>query len=219
MEKTKLIIVGAGGFGREVAAMIRYSGLNEQFELQGFVDDGLTTDTLVNHLPVMGKISRLIEAVEQTAVVLAIGSPAVRKSIAQKLERNPKLKFPNILHPSVSLQNPDTIKMGKGNVIGIGSIFTTDIILGDFNLVNLSCTIGHDVKIGNFCSLMPSVNVSGGHVLKDEVYVGTGATLINATTLNEGCMIGAGALVRTNVPARKTFVGVPAIEAHPVKNH
>ncbi|HAD97317.1 MAG TPA: hypothetical protein DCG19_07910 [Cryomorphaceae bacterium] len=210
MVKTNLIIVGAGGFGREVAAMLKHPVFQDEYAIEGFVDDGKDGGEKINDLLVLGDVDWLLTRKKTAAVVLAIGDPSVKKSIYTKLTVNPVLHFPNIVHPGASLHDRDNIRFGKGNIIGEGNIFTTNIAAGDFNLVNLSCTVGHDVQMGSFCSIMPGVNISGGTILKDEVYIGTGARLINAITLHSKCVIGAGALVRTDVPTGKTFVGVPA---------
>lgn len=207
---SKLIIFGAGGFGRELAAMLQYSALAEEYELVGFADDGLEPGSLINGLKVLGNTKYLLHRTDKTAVVMGIGRSRPRKQLVEKLMANTNLIWPNIIHPSARLHDKNNIQMGHGNVICDGNILTTNIKLGDFNVINLSCTLGHDTILGSYCSLMPSVNVSGGTVLEDEVYVGTGAKLIKATTLGQGCTVGAGAVVNRDVNPGITVKGVPA---------
>lgn len=210
--KKDIVIVGAGGFGREVAAMIS-SSLNEEFNLKGFIDDGVQASQ-VNNLPVLGGINWLLSQEENISCVVAIGKPAIREQVMKNLMACDNLEFPNIIHPNAHLHQPEFISMGKGNIICEGAIITTNVSIGNFNIINLSCTIGHDCSIGNFCSIMPGVNISGGAQLNDSVYVGTGAKLIKATKLENNCIIGAGSVVNTDVPKDKTFVGIPAREIH-----
>lgn len=87
---------------------------------------------------------------------------------------------------------------------------TVNVNLGDFVIVNLNSTIGHDVRISNFCSLMPSVNISGNVHLGERVFIGTGATILQGVSIGDDVVIGAGALVLENVPSHSKVVGVPA---------
>lgn len=210
MAKTEIVVFGAGGFGREVAAMLRYSALNEEYEILGFVDDGLEAGTAVNGMVVLGNTEYLLRVSNPMAVVMGIGEPAVRRKVIDKLNVNKNLHWPNIVHPMARLHDPANIRMGEGNIVCDGNIITTNVMLGDFNIINLSCTLGHDAVLGSYCSLMPTVNVSGGAILEDEVYVGTGAKLIKATTLGKGCVVGAGAVVNRDVNSGVTVKGVPA---------
>ena len=210
MAKTKIVVFGAGGFGREVAAMLQYSALAEEFELLGFVDDGLSAGTQVNRLPVLGDTEYLMRTEEHLAVAMGIGEPAIRRKILEKLLPNKMLTWPNLIHPLARLHDRANISMGRGNIICDGNILTTNVNLGDFNIINLCCTLGHDALLGDYCSLMPTVNVSGGAILEDEVYVGTGAKLIMATTLGKGSVVGAGAVVNKDVSPGVTVKGVPA---------
>jgi sugar O-acyltransferase (sialic acid O-acetyltransferase NeuD family) len=206
----ELVIVGAGGLGREIAAVLK-SDLTHDFDLVGFVDDHLSTGEMVNGVKVVGDLEWLARQKKHN-VVIGVGIPAVRRKMFNRLSKSGQLHFPNIIHSNARLHEREHIDIGIGNIISDACILTTNIKIGDFNLINLNCTIGHDVQIGSFCSIMPGVNISGGARLLNEVYIGTGAKLIKATTLGNQSTIGAGAVVNTNVPERKTFVGIPALE-------
>ena len=71
------------------------------------------------------------------------------KKIQTKISVNKHLKYPNLIHPNV-VGDWERIKIGIGNVICASNTLTTNIVFGDFNIVNLDCTIGHDVVIGNY---------------------------------------------------------------------
>jgi UDP-3-O-[3-hydroxymyristoyl] glucosamine N-acyltransferase len=92
---------------------------------------------------------------------------------------------------------------------------TTNIRLGHHVQINLDCTIGHDVVMGDFTTLAPGVHVSGWVHFGKRVYVGTGAVLINGTedrplTVGDDAVIGVGAVVTKSVPTGETWGGVPA---------
>ncbi len=209
MERINIVIYGAGGFGREVAAMLRYSSLAEEYKLMGFIDDSLAPGYDVNGLSVLGSSEYLLSTAETCHVCIAIANTKNRKQLVNRLATNKKLIWPNIIHPHAQLHDKNNIEIGQGNIICDQSILTTNIELGDFNLINLGCTIGHDSVIGNYCSMMPAVNLSGGSILKDGVYIGSGANIIKSATLGEYAIIGSGAMVNKNIPPHTTAVGIP----------
>jgi len=203
-----VVIVGAGGFGREVLSLIKAMNVFEnRFNVLGFIDDALEKGVLVHDLPVLGNVED-VASLQVKNVVVAVGNPLVRKSIVEKL--GSQISFPILIHPSVIFQDLARTKIGDGAIICAGNIFTTDITLGNHCIINLSCTIGHDAELGDFSSIMPGVNISGGAKLKSCVYVGTGAKLIKASQIGEKATIGAGAVVDTDVLKGETVVGVPA---------
>jgi len=204
----KTAIIGAGGFGREVLALMQsVNSVKQAFNIVGFIDDGIDLGTKIGAISVIGKVEDLAK-LDVEAVVLAIGNSKVRERVAEKLPRN--IQTPNVIHPSVILENATSIKLGKGCVICAGNILTTDITIGNFCVFNLSSTIGHDAEIADFVSIMPGVNVSGGAKIERGVYIGTGAKLIKSSIIGSYSTIGAGAVVDCDVETRTTVVGVPA---------
>ncbi len=106
-----------------------------------------------------------------------MGNPIIRKKIYEKIKTKlNKAFFLNIIHPSVVFDTRNNkIKMGIGNILCAGSILTTDIIIKDFALINLNCTIGHDVEIASFTTFSPGVHISGNVKVGENVFLGTGA--------------------------------------------
>jgi sugar O-acyltransferase (sialic acid O-acetyltransferase NeuD family) len=173
------IVVGAGGLGREIAAM-QNSYFSDQYDLMGFVDDAKQAHDRVNGMYILGGVDWLLKQ-ENLRVVIGIGNPQIKRKIIEYLSLNSELNYPNLIHPHAHLHASGFIQIGKGNLITDGCILTTNISLGNFNLINLNTTIGNDTVIGNYSSIMPGVNISNGAQLKDRVYTGTGATLIKST--------------------------------------
>jgi sugar O-acyltransferase (sialic acid O-acetyltransferase NeuD family) len=203
-----LLIIGAGGFGREVLSMLNSMSSGMQIGApSGFIDDGIPKGTILNSLPVLGGLEVLNEYSE-AALVIAVGNGRTREHILSKIDLR-KFTFPNVIHPSALFQAPQRIKMGHGNIICAGNIFTVDIEMGDFCVINLGCTIGHDAVLEDFTSLMPGVHISGGAKIRKGAYIGTGANLIKATEIGSGSIIGAGSMVDRDIPNQVTAVGVP----------
>ncbi|MBZ0327468.1 MAG: acetyltransferase [Altibacter sp.] len=205
----ELIIIGAGGFGREVKCLIDLINKRKataEFSIVGFVDDGIAAGTMIHGLPVLGPIDFINSTQKVVNLVLAIANPKIKKQIYQRFNQH---NFPTIIHPSVSLENYNVV-IGQGCIICEGSVLSCDIEIGDFCVINWTCTIGHDVKINSFSSFMPAVNISGEVTVGEGVYVGAGATIINQLSIGEGSIIGAGAVVSKSIPAHCTAVGIPA---------
>ena len=204
----KIGIIGAGGFGREVLAMINhFNGKTKEYEVIGFIDDSFQKGTLINGLPIIGKVAE-IEALNIEGVVVAIANPAVRKLIVEKLPEG--ILRPNIIHPTAIILDPSNVSIGIGNIIGGEIIITTNVEIGSYCFINWHSTVGHDSVIGNYSSIMPSVNITGGAKLGEGVFIGTGAKLIKATVLGAYSTVGAGAVVDCDVEPSQTVVGVPA---------
>lgn len=206
--KKRLAIYGAGGLGKEVLSLVRAL---PEWEVIGYYDDGLATGTLVREgLKVLGGLSELTAAVQPLQIVLAIGSPQTKEHLSNSLKAHRHIQFPTLVHPSVILQDPKCISFGPGCIVGAGSILTTDIQVAEHVLINLSCTIGHDVRIGKFSSVMPGVNLAGEVTIGQGVLIGAGANIINRLEVGDNSRVGAGAVVIRSVPSQVTAVGVPA---------
>ena len=207
-----IIIVGAGGFGREVQWLIERINKDKtekKWNLIGYVDDGMQIGTDVNGVPVLGGIDYLQKLKEPVNAVCAIGNAEIRKKVIQKLTENERIDFPNLIDPFVQLS--EKIKMGRGNIICAGTILTVDIVLQDFVILNLDCTVGHDVQLDSYVTVYPSVNISGNVIVGGACELGTGAQIIQGRVLKEKTIVGAGAVVINDLPGYCTAVGVPAV--------
>ena len=205
-----IAIYGAGGFGREVLTLVRdINRAEERYNIVGFFDDGVPKGTEVNGLPLLGAMEDLNAWPTEIAVAVAVGTPAVKKQIVERIT-NALVTFPTLIHPSVMIGDSERVRIGQGSVLCAANILTTDIRVGRFVILNLACTVGHDVVIGDFAAFMPSCNISGEVTVGEGVYGGTGAKIINQVSSGDFAVIGAGAVVVRDLPPHCTAVGVPA---------
>jgi len=206
----KIAIFGAGGFGREVHFLIEDINKNkETFSFLGYFDDGKEKGELINNYPVLGNIDDLNNWNEPVDLVVAVGDPKVKKIIIEKIH-NHNVTFPVLIHPGVIIGVSQFNKIGEGCIVCAGTIITVNIEIGRHVILNLCCTVGHDARIGDYSSFMPSVNISGEVIIENCVYVGTGAKIINLLTIGEYSTIGAGAIVTKSIPPKCVAVGMPA---------
>ncbi|RZL12793.1 MAG: acetyltransferase [Hymenobacter sp.] len=205
-----LVIVGAGGLGREIAVLVaQLVQAGAPWELQGFYDDRAPAAPTVGGLPYLGTVADLNATLVPLAVAVAVGSSASRAAVVAQLTSS-HLSFPALVHPQVALHPGQRVALSEGCLIQRGSILTCDITLGRFVLLNLGCTVGHDAVLEDFCSLMPHANVGGAAHLEAGVYLGTNATVIHQICIGAAATVGAGAVVVCDLPAGCTAVGVPA---------
>jgi sugar O-acyltransferase (sialic acid O-acetyltransferase NeuD family) len=204
--KEKILIYGAGGLGREILSLIRAT---QDYDVIGFIDDSVRRGTEIKGLKVLGGEEVLRGFDGKVNVILAFGDPVVKSMRARHID-NRYLQYPTVIHPSAVLQDRESIRLGRGCVIGAGCILTTDIEIADHALVNINCTIGHDARIGRCTSLMPGVNIAGEVVVGNEVLIGAGASVINRVIIGDRATVGMGAVVLKDVMAGVVVVGVPA---------
>jgi len=216
MERKNVVIVGAGGFGREV--LWQLSEINyctEQYNILGFIDDTLSMQgKKINGFPVLGNDQWLINYPNEICAVICVGNSKGRKNIYNRIKRNSNIIFPTIVAGDV--QCSDLVKIGQGSVICLSNILTVNITIGEFVIINLDCTIGHDAVLDDFVTLYPSVNVSGNVHIGSCTEVGTGANIIQGKTIGENTIIGAGSVIIKDIPSNCTAVGIPAV---PIKFH
>jgi sugar O-acyltransferase (sialic acid O-acetyltransferase NeuD family) len=206
-----LVIVGAGGFAREVAFLVAdINRVRPEWNLLGYIDrDADTVGTQLGPYAIIGTDDYFSKSEREIHAVIGIGEPRIIAQVADRLRQFPQVQFPSLIHPSV-ISDIERVKFGDGNIVCAGNIFTTDISVGSYNILNLSCTFGHDAVIGNCNVVNPGVNVSGGVIIEDRCLLGTGATILQNRKISTGAVVGAGALVAKDVDGGVTVVGVPA---------
>ena len=204
-EKKSLIIVGGGGFCREVIWLARETS---SWDVIGILDDNpVVQGESYCNVAVLGTVMDWTKFGESWFVV-AIGSPRTRKKVVEKMLSMGSVKFASLQHPSVLMSEYVTI--GAGSIITAGCILTSQVTLGQHTIVNLASTIGHDVKFGNYCTVAPQVAVSGNVTADDGIEFGTGSIILQGISIETGAFIGAGALVSKNITSNILVVGSPA---------
>jgi sugar O-acyltransferase (sialic acid O-acetyltransferase NeuD family) len=207
-----LVVIGAGGFGREVVDVVEEinrerAAPGRGFEVLGFLDDGdpdmdLLADYQLEHL---GPVATLRDMPADVEYVIGIGSPAVKAKIDQELiDRRAAV----LVHPSATIAR--NVGLGPGTIVCSHVSISNHIALGRHVHVNLNCTIGHDTTLGDYVTASPLCGISGNVHAEAGVFLGTGAMINPGVTLGAGAVVGSGAAVIKNVPAGMTVVGVPA---------
>lgn len=214
---TSLVIIGCGGFGREVFGLVQaLQAHGTDWSVDGFVDDG---PSAANAALVAALGSRLLGSVEELAeraasgsasavhAVAAVGDPIARASIVRRLS-SAGVRWATLVHPDTTL-GPG-VELGEGSVIAPGSRLSTAITVGRHVHIDQNVTVGHDCRIGDFARLNPQACVSGSVTIGDSALIGANATVLQGLSVGSRAVVGASACVTRDVPADLTVKGVPA---------
>jgi len=213
LARRKLLIFGAGGFGREVAAWAgRASWRGEGFELVAFIDDNPPAPRC-SGVSVLS-LAQAAALHPGAGVLVSVGNPQLRERLVAKALEAGLSPTPPLLHPSVEYDR-DNVVFEEGVVVCAGSILTVDIRVHAHAQINLDCTVGHDAVIGPYATLSPGVHISGNVTLERRTFIGTGAVTVNGLpgrplVIGADAVVGAGAVVTRDVPQGVTVTGVPA---------
>jgi sugar O-acyltransferase (sialic acid O-acetyltransferase NeuD family) len=202
----RLVIVGAGGHGRETLDIVRsLQAQGVPLEFLGFLDDAPGHPDRLDRIgaAVLGDTGAPLDA--DVAYVLGIGDPLVRHRLDQRFgERTAAV----LVHPRATVGAD--VDLAPGVLVAAGSHVTTNVRLGRHTHLNVGAVVSHDCEIGAYVSLSPGVLVNGDVAIADGVFLGTGAVVLPGRTIGVGATVGAGAVVTHDVPPGVTVRGVPA---------
>ena len=207
----KIYIYGASGLGRELLDMLEdLNAMSPLYDIRGFLDDGVEAGTMIDNLQVAGGIDYLKKlGKERIGVVFAIAEPVIKNRLYCKIKReNPNVIFPVIVHNTASV-SPRAV-LEEGVVICRFCWVTADTHLGKCVFLNTRCDVGHDSKLGDFCSLMPSVNISGNVTVGEQTLIGVQSAIIQGVSIGSRVTVGMGSRVMADVPDDCTVMGYPA---------
>ncbi len=207
-EKRELVIVGAGGFGREVLgyAMDIFDA-GTPGRVVGFADanpGALNGFDLA--VGVLGDLDR-IEVYPSTRFVVAVGDPAARRRLAAAVAARGG-RLATLVHPTAYLA--PGARLGPGCVVCPFALVGTAAAVGTNTAINIYASVGHDATVGQNCVFSPYATANGAVLLGDDVFLGTHATVTPGRRVGRGAKVGAGAVVTREVPAGALAVGNPA---------
>ena len=205
-----IAIYGAGGFGREVACVLRcINEIKPVWNLVGFFDDGKQIGNQTEFGPILGGRTQLNNYATPLSVVFAIGSPRAVDVLRSKVVSD-KISFPNIIAPDVRFLDKEHLVMGEGNLFCLGCTVTCNVRMGSFNRFNGYITIGHDVELGSYNAVMPGSRISGDVKMGNYNFVGVNAAILQGVTIGDNTVIGANSVIIRDTKDGLTYIGNPA---------
>ena len=203
-----LLIVGAGGLGREIFSWLSHEIKNKSgHKIIGFLDDNLNAlDNYSYPVKVIGTIKDY-QPKENEKLVLAIMEPTFKKQAAYDLlDKN--AKFYNFIHSTAIIG--DNTHIGTGCVIGPYCVLYSNVIINDFILINTCSVIGHDSSINSYSSINTQTTIAGSVIIEEGCLIAAGVKIIPQIKIATGCIIGAGSVVTKNMPPNIKAFGIPA---------
>ena len=192
-----IVIIGAGGIGREVAWIIEeINEVNPTWNIVGFVDENSEMwGKELNGYNVLGGIEALDELEVKPYVVVAIANCDVKKNIVARLEE--KYKFATVIYPKVRVSK--YIEIGEGTIIYPGVILTVNTRIGNHVIISGNCGIGHDTVIGDYSSVLWGSSFSGYDVIREECFIGVGCKIAQGIDITSGSRVVTGSVVTEDI--------------------
>ena len=209
----KIVIYGAGGLGREVLQLVRDTDADGTREILGFIDDGVEAGVMRNDAVVLGDMEYLDTLSEPIGVVFGVADPRSKEKRYHALRANPLVSFPSVIHPRALIRAYVSIE--EGVVIVADCHVSVNVRIGRCVLLDDSATIGHDVEIGDFSSILPQAAVSGNIDIGVRCLLGVGCMLRQGISVGADSVVGMGSVVLQDIPAGTTVYGNPARPARP----
>ena len=203
-----LIIIGAGGMGRQVYLFAQScEGYLKDYSIKGFLDDNPhAMDGYDGFPPVLGTVEGY-EIQQDDIFFNSIGDVQAKKECITKiLERGGD--FITLIHPTAGISQGS--KIGRGCMIGSRAGIGTETVVGDFCLIQDNAIIGHDVQVGNFCRIDCNVVLIAGVKLDNGVCIHTSSVINHNVHIGENAMVGALSFVIRHVKPGTSVQGNPA---------
>lgn len=203
----KIIIVGAGGFGRELLWWIKdINRVEQKWEISGFIDDNPNAlNGYECDYSVIGSIKDW-KPKEDEEFALAFGSPELKRKIVSILKTK-GAKFASIIHPTAMLS--EFAKVGEGLIMFPNSKISCNSTIGDF-VTLLATPIGHDTEIGDYSVISGGCNIVRNVKIGKDVFLAAGVCIAQDIVIGDGAYLGLGSVVLKDVPAGATVFGNPA---------
>ena len=208
----RVVLVGAGGFGRETAGFL---STLDAVEPLGFLDDAPSLKgRTFSGLEVLGPLDLIETMPPDVRVVITLGNPrdpTIRRRVAQRLEL-PDDRYETLIHPMAAIGTD--VDIGVGTVVHAGSVFTHSLTIGRHVAIMPNVVLTHDDVVGDNATFGAGVMLAGGVTVEDAAYLGAGVTVREGARIGAAAVVGMGSVVLTDIPSNQVWAGVPARRLH-----
>ena len=200
----KIVIAGAGAHCKVVLDVLSET---RQYEPVGILDSVPSGNVL--GVPVLGADALMQDLLESgvAKAFVAIGNNTVRKKVSMKMERS-GFEIVTLISAYAVVSQYATI--GKGCLVMPGAIINAGASIGEGCIINTNASVDHDCVIDSYCHVAPGCAISGSTMIGADSFLGTGSRVIDRLKIGKNVMLGAGAVVISDLPDNCTAVGVPA---------
>lgn len=200
-----VIIVGAGGFGREALELIKsINAVSKKWNIKGFIDNSSSLGRVIYDYKIIGIIEEWVPS-ENEVFAMGIASPKAKEKLAEILKAKGAI-FETLISTRAFVS--DYVEIGEGCVITGGSTIGSGTVIGDF--VNIAASmVGQDAVIGDYSTTTGYANITDAHIGK-RVFVGSQTFIMNKRKIGDDAFISAGSIVFNNVKPGVKVIGNPA---------
>ena len=193
----KLALIGSKDFARQIRSFAERTG---EYEVVGYFDDFAPKDTMVDGLPILGKIEDVIPLYEKKYfdfLFFAAGynNFHFREHTFSTLKG--KVPFANIIMPNAKLRK--NVKIGEGVYIGNNTIIDSNTIIEDNVFIHGSSGIGHDGHIGAHTYISGRFNSAGFVDIGSRCFIGICVLVSDHISICDDTWIGLGCIVAKDI--------------------
>jgi sugar O-acyltransferase (sialic acid O-acetyltransferase NeuD family) len=202
----QLLIIGAGGFGREALSYVEDD--NPLFEFKGFLDN--REDALRGAPRSKGIIGSPLDYVPEKndVFMVALGNPHDRFRYTARLRDVHNVDFATVIHPQANVSKYSTI--GRGCIIGPRVGISVDTEIGEFTCIQEYAVVGHDARIGKWCQINSHCTIAGGASIGSFVTIHPNCVVTSKAVIGDGVIVAPGSVVVGKIPPNITVMGNPA---------
>lgn len=198
-----IVVYGAGGHGKVVAEILIACGRR----LQGFIDDSVSLrGSSVLGVPVFSA-DEWLRSHPQASVALGVGINVAREQVALRIKHGGATVL-TVIHPGAFVAQ--SARIAKGAAIMPGAVLNADCDIGEGAIINSGAIVEHDAKVGRYAHMSPKSAAGGGAQIADYANIGMGASVLPSKRVGTNCVIGAGAIVTSDIPDDQLAYGIPA---------
>lgn len=201
-----IIILGAGGFGREILSWVPECFPAGDYRLKGYLDqDPGRLDGFDVPVPVLAAPGDY-QVQPEDHFLVAVGDPAAKERVVEPILAQGG-QFLTMVHPSAVVASNASIGVGVVlyPFVGVSSL----AVLRDFTHLNFYASVGHDVEIGAYSTLSPYATVNGMCSIGRSVFMGTHTSVAVGATVGDRTKISSNSCVMKSVGADQFVFGVP----------
>ena len=143
--------------------------------------------------------------------ILGVGAPRLRKYLGEKMEELGMIPY-TLIDPTAVVSKTDSVQLGRGTLVCGGAHITADVVIGKYCIINLSATVGHGCRLGDYVDIAPGTHLNGDVIIGDLASIGSNVTTVPGAVVEREVVVGAGAVIKGRLLEGRTYVGVPAKE-------
>jgi len=202
-----LILVGGGGHCKSVIDVAESAG----FQIKGILDVPENVGRNVLGYPIIGTDVRIKEFVDDVVFIVTVGHI---KDVALRIRLHQKIadaggKLATIVASTAHVSK--YARVGEGTVIMHHAAVNADANIGMGCIINTLANIEHDAIIGDYCHISTGAIVNGNCIVGSKTFLGSQSVMVNGIEITNGCVVGAGSLVRKSLTLKGIYSGNPAI--------